>query len=295
MSSIQESIMAKSTMTNEYGYVLVDLCYDLYANGGHMKVIDTIQIGQQFGDWVVIDKEPGTSQEVMVRCRCGLEVIRQLNCLRAGKSLSCHRCALNPYDPGKKIGMLTIVEFLGKLPGERGGRPTGAWLSKCDCGGERIVRAHDLTQKKQKPVNCGCLSERQGNHQWKGYEGIPGNIWNRSRIGAKSRGYDFTITIEEAWDLFVKQEGKCALTRWPINFPRTCKLNGTASLDRIDNSKGYIPGNIQWLHKDVNRCKWDHDQDYFIQLCKAVADTCSTGAQFAIYTRKYTFKVNNDE
>lgn len=46
----------------------------------------------------------------------------------------------------------------------------------------------------------------------------------------------------------------------------------TASLDRIDSSKGYVLGNIQWVHKDINKMKLDYDQDYFIDICRRIAE-----------------------
>ncbi len=44
----------------------------------------------------------------------------------------------------------------------------------------------------------------------------------------------------------------------------------TASLDRIDSRLGYEPGNIQWVHKDVNQMKWHLSNDRFIEVCRAV-------------------------
>lgn len=43
------------------------------------------------------------------------------------------------------------------------------------------------------------------------------------------------------------------------------------SLDRIDSKKGYVVGNVQWVHKDINRMKNTFPQDYFIQVCKQIA------------------------
>jgi hypothetical protein len=40
----------------------------------------------------------------------------------------------------------------------------------------------------------------------------------------------------------------------------------------IDSSKGYIEGNIQWVHKDINNMKWDFTQEEFINYCKLVAN-----------------------
>ena len=50
----------------------------------------------------------------------------------------------------------------------------------------------------------------------------------------------------------------------------------TASLDRIDSNKGYIKGNVQWVHKDVNTMKMDHTQEEFIKICTMVANHVST-------------------
>ena len=38
---------------------------------------------------------------------------------------------------------------------------------------------------------------------------------------------------------------------------------GTASLDRIDSTKGYVRGNIQWVHKDINWFKRDYPKISF--------------------------------
>lgn len=47
----------------------------------------------------------------------------------------------------------------------------------------------------------------------------------------------------------------------------------TASLDRIQNDKGYIEGNVQWVHKDINRMKNIFEQNYFIDICKKIIET----------------------
>ena len=84
---------------------------------------------------------------------------------------------------------------------------------------------------------------------------------------------EFTITIDYAWELFIKQNRKCALTKMPLELFKVIhrKLQGSASLDRIDSSKGYIKGNVQWVHKDINWMKNNYNQPYFIKLCKKVA------------------------
>lgn len=45
----------------------------------------------------------------------------------------------------------------------------------------------------------------------------------------------------------------------------------TASLDRIDSSRGYEIDNIQWVHKDVNKMKMGLSQNEFIDICKIIS------------------------
>lgn len=46
----------------------------------------------------------------------------------------------------------------------------------------------------------------------------------------------------------------------------------TASIDRIDSSKGYTKDNIQWVHKNVNIMKMDQTMDQFLYICKKIVD-----------------------
>ena len=48
-------------------------------------------------------------------------------------------------------------------------------------------------------------------------------------------------------------------------------VNNNASLDRIDSSKGYVEGNLQWVLSEVNMMKQQYSQDRFIEICKAVS------------------------
>ena len=53
---------------------------------------------------------------------------------------------------GQRFGLLTVV-----VPAERIGRRT-AWLCRCDCGGERIVKTVHL--REGKVTSCGCAKAR---------------------------------------------------------------------------------------------------------------------------------------
>ena len=118
--------------------------------------------------------------------------------------------------------------------------------------------------------------KKANNGNWKGYEDISGTIWRKILWHARKRHIDFDLTIEDAWDVFILQGKCCALTGLLLEFGNDKRYNSqpvetTASLDRIDNARGYTKENIQWVHKDINLMKLDHDQAEFIKWCKLVA------------------------
>lgn len=120
------------------------------------------------------------------------------------------------------------------------------------------------------------VTRSTNNKTYKGHNDISGSFWTRIQRSARERGLDLDITIEYIWNLYELQDRKCKLSCLPIRFSSLCQSkDGTASLDRIDSSKGYIKGNVQWVHKDINMMKQDHTDADFIALCKAVA-TCNT-------------------
>lgn len=115
-------------------------------------------------------------------------------------------------------------------------------------------------------------------NKWKGYEEIAGTRWSSYQKGAQARGFVFEITIEHAWDLFLKQERRCAISGMFIDFDMSLDnlrkygyQSGLASLDRIDSKQGYVVGNIQWVHKLVNRMKMDLDEVEFFSIVKQIS------------------------
>lgn len=81
----------------------------------------------------------------------------------------------------------------------------------------------------------------------------------------------FNLTYEQLNELFIKQNRKCALTGLDIWFDSYSSFNTTASLDRLDSTKPYEVGNVQWVHKLVNQIKMDLKNEEFLDLCQIVA------------------------
>lgn len=169
---------------------------------------------------------------------------------------------------GQKFAKLTTISRA-----ENNGKNT-MWLCKCDCGNLVIVRSTHLTKSRTK--SCGCLNKQinKNSKTWKGYEDISGDYYSNIKKGAKNRKIEFNITIQYLWELFINQDKKCALSGVELSFMPSMhrRKEGTSSLDRIDSSKGYIKGNIQWVHKNINKLKTDFPQDYFIEMCNLVSN-----------------------
>lgn len=175
---------------------------------------------------------------------------------------------------GNKFGKLLAVE---EIPERKSGGIRYKCL--CDCGNYHEAFATHL--RKGKITHCGCTPVLGSkHHQWTGVGEISSAFWYdhivRSANGSKANNRtrkpkELTLTITEAWELFLKQNKKCALTNLDLNFPKKHRdKNYNASLDRIDSTKGYTLDNVQWVHKDVNIMKNKFDNNYFIDMCKKI-------------------------
>lgn len=183
---------------------------------------------------------------------------------------------------GQKFGKWTVIEFAGIGTGS-----SSLWLCECSCIDKtrKVVYGNSLTQGKSK--SCGCLNKKRvrkkgpAHFNWTGSTDICGTYLTRLKKDAKRRGIEFCITIDDMQRKLEEQNFKCALTGITIKPPKSSQGNGsnklprTASLDRIDSQKGYSVDNIQWVHKNINKMKWELDQEYFIEMCRLVTQHTS--------------------
>jgi len=172
---------------------------------------------------------------------------------------------------GKRFGKLAVIEkaksdkYTGKTK----------WKCRCDCGKEKVVVGVSL--RKGLTTSCGCYHKKL---VYRGYEDLSSSYWKGIIRGAKRRSLKFSITMKYAWSVFEKQNKKCAISgREIVMAPDHARHRDkqTASLDRIDSSKGYIKGNIQWVHKNVNIAKQSLSSDEFVKLCREVVQFAKGG------------------
>jgi hypothetical protein len=165
---------------------------------------------------------------------------------------------------GKVIGQWTVLRYEGIIKGN------AHWYCRCSCGFEKAVKAQYLIGGKSSKCQTCAIPKR------KNIVGtIPNHYWRYIISNANKRDIQILITAEECYNLLQDQEFKCTLSGLELYMSKNASehLEGktTASLDRIDSSKPYEKGNVQWLHKDVNMMKHIFTQEHFIELCKKVA------------------------
>ena len=143
----------------------------------------------------------------------------------------------NHYAVGEKYHRWTILSDAGfNSHGQR------MVLCRCDCGVERIVRAANL---KSATRSCGCLNKdiitKHGLEKTPEY-----SRWNQMINRCHNPNYPgfheygaIGIKVCDAWRNspvgFIDHIGK--------------KPDGDFSVDRIDSTKGYEPGNVRWASK----------------------------------------------
>lgn len=192
---------------------------------------------------------------------------------------------------GIQFGLLTPIKI---APGinDYGYR----WYCKCHCGKITNVSATCLIKGEVK--SCGCLHGISNIERcWKGFGELNHTYWATVKASAAVRNIALDISIDYAWFLFLKQDRRCALSGLELQFARKGLIERdpgqTASLDRIDSAKGYVSGNVQWVHKDINYIKQDYDEKYFLSICSDVA--VFSKKDFVIEPLPYFDSISDDD
>jgi hypothetical protein len=174
----------------------------------------------------------------------------------------------------KKIGSYTIIGegALTKYKSQKS--KTRLWKVKCDCGIEKEISKWHLVYGNVQGCNS-CFGSRfrfENSYNWtSSSNNVTGMYFQKIKKCAEKRKIPFDVTREELDEIFEKQDKICAYTKFALYFETKGK-KGNASLDRIDSKLGYTKQNVQWVHKDVNRMKWDLSREQFIEIAKIITE-----------------------
>ncbi len=220
----------------------------------------------------LMSKYMGTKINHKILCFCGKTFETSLERIFSNNTKSCGCLKLlNKQEVNNKL----INTGIKLIEPYKGSNEHHKFL--CHCGKEFICIFRAIYQYRTK--SCGCIGRGSkgvfGNTHpnWKGYGEIGIDFWNSIKRGCLRtyKTIDFQITIEYAWNLFIKQNKKCAISGVDLSFStRRSKKENTASLDRIDSSKGYTEENVQWIHKDINQMKMDMSEEKFFKWCELI-------------------------
>jgi hypothetical protein len=186
-----------------------------------------------------------------------------ISCLRKERG-SKLRTSLEPLI-GQVFGRLTVIGDGGLLYVNRRGRKgRRAWEVQCECGNIVIRRAEAVKTQKYNSNGCdqGCAARKEGT----AFRGL----YATYKANAIKRGYEWGLTEEQFKEL---TSGPCYYTgRLPSSICRSKAgevyiYNG---VDRLDNTKGYVIGNVVACSGDVNIAKNTLSEDEFYSLVKDV-------------------------
>lgn len=221
------------------------------------------EIGNRYGLLTVIKRAENSSTgqtQWLCICDCGRETIVRGTDLRKGavKSCTCLRNKLTSIrnskdETGNRYGKLTVIKR-----DKNENKKSWHWICKCDCGNTVTIDGKSLRSGNTK--SCGCYH----------YDVVAIEVGRASfnrillyyRNGARKRNLEFKIDKIYFEKLI---NGNCFYCgKNPQQIQKG--LNGNYvynGIDRIDNSVGYVYGNVVSCCKNCNRAKADMEIDDF--------------------------------
>lgn len=228
------------------------------------------EIGEKFGYWEVVDNTPIVKSGhtyIKVRCKCGKEELKCLSDLKNGRSTGCKSCKARERSRKVQIGdkykHWTVIDGPGK-------NSSGSiiWLCICDCGkNKRWIQANELMNPDRCFECSECAAKRRA-EKTVSNNGKVGELtltrFTKLQKSAEKRGIYFELSMDYLWNLFERQQRKCAITGDLI------ESFDNASLDRINSEDGYVEGNVQWVTYQANVSKHTMTMEQLYEFCKKV-------------------------
>lgn len=156
-----------------------------------------------------------------------------------GSSMMGSESISNRYSSrkGERVGSLTFVSVLSSRSDNN--RFVGTFL--CDCGNMATYHLGRVLNGKKR-THCGCQTDR-GSHRTHGMRNSPEySSWQAMKarcLDPDNKDYPrwgaIGVTVHPDW-----------VSSFEAFYEHVGPRPGLTTLDRIDNKKGYQPGNVRW-------------------------------------------------
>lgn len=185
---------------------------------------------------------------------------------KGGRICSCRRCNSKLQRTPETIKCLVCKQELPFYKFDLAYKsPTGRrWCCK-ECWSklkEETGLSDNALRRRYDPEFNAKSYEQKKQDRWNHFVHY---MWKAAKDRAEKRGLEFNI---EEGDIIIPD--RCPLLNVPIEFGTKEDYNRSPSLDRIDNTKGYIKGNVWVISKKANLMKSSATLEELQTFCKNV-------------------------
>lgn len=149
---------------------------------------------------------------------------------------------------------------------------------KCNgCGKEFEMRHHRYIHY-HKSNNGSHYCNHSCYHKYNKRKSPFGYFLNKNKC---KKRWEYNLDVDFLKELWKSQNGKCPYTGIKMILPeskrgfiRCCSLE-KASLDRIDTTKGYLKGNVEFVCQGINFAKNDYSKEEVLQFVSKIRNPIS--------------------
>lgn len=222
-----------------------------------------LEAGERFGNLTAIrlvDEPTKGKPRWLFMCACGNETITIAPHVKRGAIRSCG-CLRNPNPicEGQTFGEWTAIRFFDQ------NKTNPRWIFRCSCGKEGARSVGSIVNSGSK--SCGCIRKPTRD------ESRINTIFKVLKAGAKRRSYQFKLSKSDIATLVEQQNWRCIRSGILLDLTIGTDVRPFGpSIDRIDNDRGYEPGNIQLVCNLYNYCKNRFTDADVLRLAEALVE-----------------------